>query len=174
METLWEPMSLLKLEWLEQENPCKGFVINDIVVKGNLPELIAFIKVGFPEMVPRRLAKNDRLNTWLFNRRLSGEWTSRFDFGYTIFGHRIERKFIYRLPKTTSLSEDDFECFCPICLLRLSWGYSMADPNRDQRNLREETTDLWLKKRRAQQLILRKDHHLFEFYFILFESGRWK
>lgn len=116
------------------------------------------------DLPARRLSKEERLNTWLFNRRLSGEWA------VTLCG----RKKTKRLPRLSRYARQMERCGCLSCLYYLSHEWKMLDPNRDQRNLREETTDLWLKKRRAQQLILRRDHHLFEFYFILFESGRWK
>ena len=152
------------------------------------------------DLPARRLSKEERLNTWLFNRRLSGEWAYstatyflRTDWSpfYAIATRpttRRLRKEVSPYISTMSLKRV-MRCYCVHerfstpretgtetmkhnFLLIMSWLF--CDPNRDQRHLREETTDLWLKKRRAQQLILRKDHHLFQFFFVLYHSGRWK
>lgn len=149
--------------------------------------LVSLPKPSFPNLRAARHAKDERLNTWLFNRRLSVEWSTISILAiwqvwipcFKIPGRLFSSQ---RLPKATRVFTYEHDCVairsyhirCPTCTIHLRAWYKMPDPNRDQRSLREETTDLWLRKRRAQQLILRRDHHLFEFYFILFESGRWR
>ncbi len=166
-------------------------------------ELVTLPPPTFPTLRAARHSKDERLNTWLFNRRLSGEWayqiaTYFLQTDWSPFLGIANRRGTPRLKKRVSPGFSDMSLrrvmriYClyskrflrqnplatPTPTMRsnflsvMSWLF--CDPNRDQRNLREETTDLWLRKRRAQQLILRRDHHLFDFFFVLHYSGRWK
>ena len=173
------------------------------------PEMVMELKLN-EALPPRRLAKEDRLNTWLFNRRLSRSWaffttyildlpyeTGVMGWGCHGFLHYLfpdRRKQKRGGPKDAHWHDDhrfsmiwgayfnnfhhlkypsdffwsDFfdwheaaVMFGDVDMDFRQLLRDVMDPARDTRKLRDETVSLWNKKREAQGLILRRDHHLF-------------